>query len=229
MVKRKKSGQKGKNGETTGKSRDERQSGQITDQQVKTEEDRTPRSEKTGNSEVHEDQETELQTGEEQEELKDQETELQTEEDKLAALEERLKESENKYLRLAAEFDNYRKRTLREKAELTKFGAETILGGLLPVVDDFDRAVESMNNTSDTEAIKKGVELIHVKFREFLKQKGVKEIQALGNEFDTDLHEAVTKIPVTSKKDKGKIVDVIEKGYLLHDKVIRYAKVVVGE
>ena len=180
---------------------------------VKNEEGKKTKDPKTGNAEIR----------------ADQEADLQTEEDKLAVLEERLKENENKYLRLAAEFDNYRKRTLREKAEMTKFAAESIIGGLLPVVDDFDRAIESMNEASEIDAIKKGVELIHVKFREFLKQKGVKEIQAMGNEFNTDLHEAVTKIPVTSKKDKGKIVDVIEKGYLLHDKVIRYAKVVVGE
>lgn len=144
-------------------------------------------------------------------------------------LEEKLKETEIKYLRLAAEFDNYRKRTLREKAELTKLAGEEIIGGLLPVIDDFDRAVESMNSAKDIEAMKKGVDLINTKFREFLRQKGVKEIQAIGKEFDTDLHEAVTKIPVSAKKDKGRIVDVIEKGYILHDKVIRYAKVVVGE
>ena len=196
---------------------------------VKNEEGKKTKDPKTGNAEIRADQEADLQKEEESEATEDQEADLQTEEDKLAVLEERLKENENKYLRLAAEFDNYRKRTLREKAEMTKFAAESIIGGLLPVVDDFDRAIESMNEASEIDAIKKGVELIHVKFREFLKQKGVKEIQAMGNEFNTDLHEAVTKIPVTSKKDKGKIVDVVEKGYLLHDKVLRYAKVVVGE
>lgn len=147
----------------------------------------------------------------------------------ITALEEELRASENKYLRLAAEFDNYRKRTLREKAELTKLAGEDIITGLLPVIDDFDRAVDSMNNSEDAGALKKGIELIHGKLKEFLKQKGVEEIQALGNEFDTDLHEAVTKIKVPSKKEKGKIADVIQKGYMLHDKVIRYAKVVIGE
>jgi molecular chaperone GrpE len=145
------------------------------------------------------------------------------------ALEEKIKEQEDKYLRLAAEFDNYRKRSLREKAELIKLAGEEIFTNLLPVIDDMDRAMESMNNAGDMEAIKKGIQLIHFKFREFLKQKGVREIQAIGTEFDTDVHEAVTKIPAPSKKDKGKIVEVIEKGYILHDKVIRYAKVVVGE
>lgn len=140
-----------------------------------------------------------------------------------------LTDKDDKYLRLAAEFDNYRKRTLKEKAELTRLAGEEILIGLLPVVDDFDRAIKSLENTGDVEAIKKGLDLISVKLRDFLKQNGVKEINARGNEFDTDLHEAITKIPAASKKDKGKIVDVIEKGYLLHDKVIRYAKVVIGE
>lgn len=213
MVKNKKSMQEEKSGKKAGSIHAEEQSDQIKDQQVKDKEDKK--------SKYPEDGDAEVQT--------DGETDVQKEEEALATLEERLNESENKYLRLAAEFDNYRKRTLREKAELTKLAGESILGGLLPVIDDFDRAVESINNTRETDAIKKGVEIIHVKFRDFLKQKGVKEIQAMGNEFNTDLHEAVTKIPVTSKKDKGKIVDVIEKGYLLHDKVLRYAKVVVGE
>jgi molecular chaperone GrpE len=140
-----------------------------------------------------------------------------------------LTDKDDKYLRLAAEFDNYRKRTLREKAELTRLAGEEILIGLLPVVDDFDRAIRSLENTGDVEAMKKGLDLIAVKLRDFLKQNGVKEIEAKGNEFDTDLHEAITKIPAASKKDKGKIVDVVEKGYLLHDKVIRYSKVVIGE
>jgi molecular chaperone GrpE len=147
----------------------------------------------------------------------------------LAGLEEKLKEKEDKYLRLAAEFDNYRKRTLREKAELSKLVGSDIISGLLPVIDDLDRAIESMADTKDVDAMQKGIMLIRDKFREFLKQKGVSEIRALGLEFDTDLHEAITKIPAPDKKDKGKIVDVILKGYILHDKVIRYAKVVVGE
>lgn len=154
---------------------------------------------------------------------------LQPEEITAVSLEEKLKEKEEKYLRLAAEFDNYRKRTIREKADLTRLAGEYILSGLLPVIDDFDRAIESMDSTGDLDAIKKGVELIHGKFREFLRQKGVKEIQALGSDFDTDMHEAVTKIPAPAKKDKGKVVDVIEKGYLLHDKVLRYARVVIGD
>jgi len=229
MVKNKKSMQEEKSGKKAGSMHAEEQSDQIKDQQVKDKEDKKSKYPEDGDSEAQTDEETDVQKEEEAEAQTAVETDVQTEEEALATLEERLNESENKYLRLAAEFDNYRKRTLREKAELTKLAGESILGGLLPVIDDFDRAVESMNQTGGTDAIKKGIELIHVKFREFLKQKGVKEIQAVGNEFNTDLHEAVTKIPVNSKKDKGKIVDVVEKGYLLHDKVLRYAKVVVGE
>jgi molecular chaperone GrpE len=142
---------------------------------------------------------------------------------------EKIREQEDKYLRLAAEFDNYRKRTLREKADLTKHAGADLISDLLPVIDDLDRAVEAMSNTSDAAAIKKGIELIHGKFRDFLASKGVREIRATGSEFDTDFHEAVTKIPAPAKKYKGKIVDVIEKGYLMNDRVIRYAKVVVGE
>jgi molecular chaperone GrpE len=144
-------------------------------------------------------------------------------------LEAQLKEKEEKYLRLAAEFDNYRKRTLREKAELTRYIAGDIISDMLPVIDDLDRAIDSVNSAKDLESMQKGIKLIYDKFGEFLKQKGVKEIQAMGSDFDTDLHEAITKITAPSKKEKGKIVDVIQKGYLLHDKVIRYAKVVIGE
>lgn len=143
--------------------------------------------------------------------------------------EEKIREAQEKYLRLAAEFDNYRKRTLKEKADLVRLAGENIISELLPVIDDFDRALQSLDDNTEAGALKKGVEIIHTKLKDFLKQKGVKEIEALGNDFDTDLHEAVTKIPVEDKKKKGKIVDVVEKGYLLHDKVIRYAKVVVGE
>jgi molecular chaperone GrpE len=144
-------------------------------------------------------------------------------------LAEKLKEQEGKYLRLAAEFDNYRKRTLREKAEMTKNAGADIIYDLLPVIDDMDRAVEAMAGTEDIRAIRKGIELIYGKFRDFLAQKGVKEIKAAGTEFNTDLHEAVTKIPAHSNKDKGKVVDVIQKGYQIDGKVIRYAKVVIGE
>ena len=135
----------------------------------------------------------------------------------------------DKYIRLSAEFDNYRRRTLNEKIELTKTAGRDILVNILPVVDDFERAMASMKDSADNKSIVDGVELIYNKFKEFLSQKGIKEIDALHTEFDTDLHEALTKIPAPKKKLRGKVVDVIEKGYLLGDKVIRFSKVVIGE
>src|SRR6056297_566136 len=142
---------------------------------------------------------------------------------------EKLQEMQDKYLRLTAEYDNYRKRTLKEKMELTKSAGEDILTGLLPVMDDFERALQSIDDSDDIEAIKKGIHLIYSKFNEFLKQNGVKEIEAREEEFDTDRHEAISKIPAPSEELKGKVVDVVEKGYYLNDKVLRYSKVVIGE
>lgn len=145
------------------------------------------------------------------------------------SLEEKLTEAQDKYLRLSAEFDNYRKRTLKEKMDLTKSAGESVLSNILPVMDDFDRALQLMDSASDCHSMKDGIDLIYNKFQEFLKRNGIKEIEAVNLEFDTDLHEAITKIPAPEKKLKGKVVDVIQKGYYLNDKIIRYAKVVVGE
>lgn len=154
----------------------------------------------------------------------------------IAALEEKMvdvaeKEGEwhNKYLRLSAEFDNYRKRTLTEKAELTKTANAELLKDMLSVVDDFERGMDNMDKSEDVNALKEGVHLIHAKFIEFIRQNGVAEIEAKEKAFDVDFHEALTKIPAPTEELKGKVVDVIEKGYLLNEKVIRYAKVVVGE
>ncbi len=145
------------------------------------------------------------------------------------SIEEKLAESQDKYLRLSAEFDNYRKRTLKEKMDLTKSAGESIMNNLLPVMDDFERALQVMEKAEDCNAMKEGIDLIYSKFSEFLKVNGIKEIDAIKEKFDTDLHEAITKIPAPEKKLKGKVVDVIQKGYYLNDKVIRYSKVVIGE
>lgn len=142
---------------------------------------------------------------------------------------EKYEEVNDKYLRLAAEYDNYRKRTLKERMDLTKTAGEDILVNILPVMDDFERALGSIDQAKEIEAVKEGIHLIYTKFKEFLKQRGIKEIDAIEKEFDTDLHEAVTKIPAPDEKLKGKVVDVIEKGYYLHEKVIRFSKVVIGE
>ncbi|WP_430810559.1 MULTISPECIES: nucleotide exchange factor GrpE [unclassified Carboxylicivirga] len=138
-------------------------------------------------------------------------------------------EVNDKYLRLSAEYDNYRRRTLKEKMELTKTAGESILLALLPVIDDMDRAVAHMDEAKDMEALKEGIKLIRTKFNDFLGRQGMKEIEAKDKEFDTDLHEAVTKIPAPTDEMKGKVIDCIEKGYTLNEKVVRFSKVVVGE
>ncbi|MCJ7447478.1 MAG: nucleotide exchange factor GrpE [Bacteroidales bacterium] len=143
--------------------------------------------------------------------------------------EEKLAEMQDKYLRLSAEFDNYRKRTLREKMELSKYASEDILLKILPVMDDFERALSLMNTVTDCVAMKNGIDLIYVKFNEFLKQNGVKEIESLNCDFNFNLHDAVAKVTVQEDEKKGKIIEVIQKGYYLKDKIIRHSKVVVGE
>ncbi len=149
--------------------------------------------------------------------------------DKGGDLQKKYDELNDRYLRLMAEFDNYRKRTLKEKMDLTKYAEEDVIKGILPVVDNMERAIKSLESATDLNAVKEGINLIYKKFLEFLEKRGIKEIEALNKELDTDLHEAVTKFAAPSEDLKGKIIDVIEKGYYLHDKVIRYAKVVVGE
>jgi molecular chaperone GrpE len=137
---------------------------------------------------------------------------------------------QDRYLRLSAEFDNYRKRTLREKIELTKHAGENILISIVPVMDDFERALKLMDSSSaDCVAMKAGIDLIYNKFGDFLTQNGIKEIESLHSDFNVDLHEAVSKIPVEDENLKGKVVEVLQKGYFLHDKVLRFSKVVVGE
>jgi molecular chaperone GrpE len=135
----------------------------------------------------------------------------------------------DKYIRLQAEFDNYRKRTLKEKMELVATGGEDVIKSLLSVMDDLERALNAVRTATDVDALRAGVEMIDGKFREVLRGKGVEEIDAMGKEFDVDLHEAIAKIPAPTPEAKGKIVDVVQKGYKLKDKVVRYAKVVVGE
>ena len=142
--------------------------------------------------------------------------------------EEKINELNDKYLRLYFEFDNYRKRTSKERIELFKTAGQDILSDLLPVLDDFERAIQmdtSENNTKD----QTGIQLIFNKFKHILESKGLKHFKSLETDFDPEFHEAITKIPAPSKKLKGKVVDEIEKGYMLDEKVIRFAKVVVGE
>lgn len=167
-----------------------------------------------------------------QKEQQNQEAELGLpveEQDPIAKLSEEVATWQDKYIRLSADFDNFRKRTLKEKMDLIEFGGEDVIKKMLSVLDDMARGVEANKKSDNIDAIREGGELIYHKMAESLKQKGVHEINALGEKFDTDLHDAITKFPVEDSSKKGCVIDVIEKGYKLKDKVIRYAKVVVGE
>jgi molecular chaperone GrpE len=156
----------------------------------------------------------------------DIETELQN---KITELQAGLAASNDKYLRLSAEFDNFRKRTLKEKMDLLRNASESVMVSFLPVMDDVERAMNAIEISDNLETTKEGITLIYNKFKEFTRQNGVVEMEANGLELNTDQHEAITKIPAPSDDLKGKIVDVVQKGYLLNDKVIRFAKVVIGE
>lgn len=138
-------------------------------------------------------------------------------------------ELNDSYLRLHAEFDNFRRRTLKEKSDLIKSGGERVLLDVITLVDDFERALESLHKTDDREAMLEGMDLIYAKFIAFMKQHGVNEIEAIGQPFDPDCFEAITTIPAPEESQKGKIVDCIQKGYRLNDKIIRFPKVIVGE
>ena len=147
----------------------------------------------------------------------------------LAEAQQMVSEERDKYLRLSAEFDNYRKRTLKEKAELIKNGGEKTLTAILPVLDDFERALKNMEASEETKAMKEGVELIFNKFNKILSQEGLQKIETEGREFDVDFHESIALIPAPSEDLKGKILDCVQTGYMLNDKVIRHAKVAVAQ
>ena len=159
----------------------------------------------------------------------EKESETPAEETQEQNFQQKIDELNDKYLRLYSEFDNYRRRTSKERIELGKTASAEIITDLLPVLDDFERAIKSAVDTQDCNAVKEGVNLIFNKFRNILEKKGVKAIEAIGQDFNTDFHEAITYIPASSEELKNKIVDELEKGYLLGDKVIRYSKVVIGQ
>ena len=135
----------------------------------------------------------------------------------------------DKYIRLYSEFENYRKRTAREKIDIITNASENVLKEIIPVLDDFERAITNNEKVEDLSIIKKGFELIHNKMYKTLTNQGLKPMDSIGKSFDPDIHEAITKIPAPKNKMKGKVIDVIEKGYTLNEKVIRFAKVVIGE
>ncbi|WP_166333101.1 nucleotide exchange factor GrpE [Sphingobacterium chungjuense] len=141
----------------------------------------------------------------------------------------KLEEAQDKYARLLAEFENYKKRTSREKIEIIQSAGKEVIGKLLPVLDDMDRALISMAAAQDVETVKQGVELVNTKFRKLMEQQGLKEMDVVGQAFDSEFQEAITAIPAPTDDMKNKVIDVVEKGYLLNDKVIRFAKVVIGQ
>ena len=168
--------------------------------------------------------EVESQNAEEEQAAKEE-----TPEDKIAALQAELEKSQKEYLFLMAEFDNYRKRTVKEKAELIKNGGQKSLLGLLPVIDDFERAIDAIDKSSDVEGLKEGVDLIYNKFMKYLESQQVKPMESTGTDFDADIYEAVTTFPAPDESMKGKVIDTVQKGYTINEKVLRHAKVVVGQ
>jgi len=143
-------------------------------------------------------------------------------------LKEELATANDKYLRLYAEFDNFRRRTIKEREEARKMEGKDLIVSLLPVLDDFERALRSMENAADVIPIKEGVALVQHKLKNILSQKGLKVMESIGNPFDAELQEAITNIPAPTEEWKGKVIDEMEKGYYLNDKVVRFAKVIVG-
>jgi molecular chaperone GrpE len=172
---------------------------------------------------------TDTATGQNNTEGQDAEQMAATVEKEMESLSREISDLKDKNLRLMAEFDNYRKRTLKEKSELILNGGEDVLKKLLPLVDDFERAIQAMETSTDTQAVKDGIDLIYAKLMSFLNENGVTAIPTENEDFNTDLHEAVTTFPAPSEEMKGKIIECISKGYSLREKVIRYSKVIVGE
>ena len=158
-------------------------------------------------------------------ETKEQETET----DPLTKAQAEIEELKDKYLRSVAEFDNYRKRTLKERAELILNGGEKVIAAILPVIDDMERAMENGAKTDDPEVLREGMTLIHQKFLKILEAQGVSKIETENADFDTDIHEAVAMVPGMGDDKKGKVIDCLQQGYKLNDKVIRHAKVAVGQ
>ncbi|ADY52287.1 GrpE protein [Pseudopedobacter saltans DSM 12145] len=156
------------------------------------------------------------------------EQEVTSEVSELDKLKAELNEANDKYLRLYAEFDNYKRRTSKERIDILQTAGKDVIVSLLVILDDFERAEKSIESAQDLAPVKEGVELIHHKLKSLLSQKGLRPMESKGEIFDADIHEAVTNIPAPSEDLKGKVIDELERGYYLNDKVIRYAKVVVG-
>lgn len=172
--------------------------------------------------------EKDIQQDQEQDALDVQET-VEDSKPSEPTMEERYAELNDKYLRIHAEFDNYRKRSNKEKLDIISTANAGVLKDLLPVIDDFERAMVNNKDNDNIDSVKEGFSLIFNKFKHLLETKGLKAMESSGKAFDVEIHEAIANIPAQSKKEKGKVVDTVEKGYFLNDKVIRFAKVVVGQ
>ncbi len=159
--------------------------------------------------------------------LSDEQSEIELSE--IDILKKQLEDEQKNYLYLMAEFDNFRKRSIKEKAEIIKNASESAMKGILPIVDDFERALIAMQSSDDANAVKEGLNLIYNKFIKYLEQNGVKEIESTNSDFDTEFHEAVALIPSTDENTKGKVIDTLSKGYMINDKVLRHAKVAVAQ
>lgn len=157
------------------------------------------------------------------------EAEVNTLENQLVDLQTQLEKEKKEYMFLMADFDNFRKRTLREKSELIKNGGENVLKGLLPILDDFERGISASEKSEDAKSVVEGMQLIYQKFVKYLNANGVKEIESSGALFDPDLHEAVAQVPSQDETQKGKVIDTLQKGYMINDKVLRHAKVAVAQ
>ena len=181
--------------------------------------------EKVNTQETAEAQQTEQQAEQAAPELSPEEKLQQN----LDEAEARITDLQDKYLRLSAEFDNYRKRTIKEKSEIIKTAAEKTITAILPVLDDMERALLNMQKSDDAQALREGMELINAKFLKILSQEGLNKIETEGADFNTDFHEAIAMIPAPSEDQKGKVLDCVQTGYKLNDKVIRHAKVAVGQ
>ena len=195
------------------------------DENMEKQEEKVTKQEEVNNHEEQSETPASEKTTEESKELSPEEKLQQS----LDEAEKRIAEIQDKYLRLSAEFDNYRKRTIKEKSEIIKNAAEKTITAILPVLDDMERAIANMQKSEDAKAWLEGVELINNKFLKILSQEGLNKIESEGADFDTDYHEAIAMIPAPNEEQKGKVLDCVQTGYKLNDKVIRHAKVAVAQ
>ncbi|MBM6671041.1 nucleotide exchange factor GrpE [Phocaeicola coprophilus] len=195
------------------------------DENMEKQEEKVTKQEEVNNHEEQSETPASEKTTEESKELSPEEKLQQS----LDEAEKRIAEIQDKYLRLSAEFDNYRKRTIKEKSEIIKNAAEKTITAILPVLDDMERAIANMQKSEDAKAWLEGVELINNKFLKILSQEGLNKIETEGADFDTDYHEAIAMIPAPNEEQKGKVLDCVQTGYKLNDKVIRHAKVAVAQ